>query len=194
LFHDLHHLVRDVFSNNGQHTQFLYTNLPPHIEDYINNTHFNFNANIEDVFIWSNNKNGAYSTKSGYTWLLSLTSSQDDDGIQAIWSWIWKIKAPEKYKFLIWLACHDAAPTLYLLHLRRIAGSAICTRCGDHEETSFIVSVITDIQRTFGSKLNFLVMIFFLLLASLIGSVMVLIPLTILCSLLLFGGVGEIGI
>ena len=63
--HDLHYSIRDVFSNNGQHTQFLYTYLPPHIEDYMKNTHFNFNDNIADTFIWSNNKNGAYSTKSG---------------------------------------------------------------------------------------------------------------------------------
>jgi len=87
--------------------------------------------NIEDAFIWSNNKIGAYSTKSGYTCLLSLTNSQVDDDIQATWSWIWKIKALGKYKFLVWLACHDVAPTFYVLHHRRIDGSAICSRCGD---------------------------------------------------------------
>ena len=31
--------------------------------------------------------------------------------------------------------CHDAVPTLTLLHHRKIAPSATCTRCGDHEET-----------------------------------------------------------
>ena len=95
--HDLHHSVRDVFSNIGQHTHALYTNLPPNIEDYINNTQLNFNdiqialfrdvfSNIEDAFIWSHNKNGAYSTKSGYTWLLSLSKSQTNDDIQIAWS------------------------------------------------------------------------------------------------------------
>ena len=49
--HDLHHSVRDVFSNIGQHTHALYTNLPPDIKDYINNTQLNINASIEDAFI-----------------------------------------------------------------------------------------------------------------------------------------------
>ena len=124
-----------MFSNIGQHTHVLYTNLPPNIEDYINNTHLNFNATIEDAFIWSQNKNGAYSKKSEYSWLLSLSYSQTNDGIQIAWSWIWKLKAPEKYKFLVWLACHDAVPTMTLLHHRKISPTATCTRCGDHEES-----------------------------------------------------------
>jgi len=42
---------------------------------------------------------------------------------------------PEKYKFFIWLACHDTVPTLSLLHHRHIAASATCGRCGEGEET-----------------------------------------------------------
>lgn len=68
-----------------------------------------------------------------------------------------------------------------LLHHSRIASSATCTRCGDHEET-FTVFVIADILKSFGSKLDFLDMNFSLIPASLIGSVMVLILLTLPCS------------
>ena len=134
--HDLHHSVKDVFSNNGPHTRALYTILPPAIEDYINNTHINFNASVEDAFIWSHNKNGVYSTKSGYSWLLSLSESRASANHHLSWTWIWKLKVPEKYKFLVWLACHDAAPTLSLLHHRNIAQSASCTRCGCCESDS----------------------------------------------------------
>jgi len=51
------------------------------------------------------------------------------------WSWIWKLQVPEKYKFFIWLACHDAVPTLSLLHHRHIAVSDTCGRCGEEEES-----------------------------------------------------------
>jgi ribonuclease HI len=122
-----------VFSHNGQHAQLLYTILPPHIEEFINNTHLIFNASVEDAFIWSHNKNGIYTAKSGYTWLLSNQIMVGNS--HGLWSWIWKIKAPEKYKFLIWLICHDAAPTLALLHHRRIAPSDICSRCNDYRES-----------------------------------------------------------
>jgi hypothetical protein len=49
--HDLHLSFKDVFSNNGLYTQDVYTNRPPAIENYINNTHTIFIASVEDVFI-----------------------------------------------------------------------------------------------------------------------------------------------
>jgi hypothetical protein len=72
----VHLSVKDVLAS---HSQVLYTNLPP--SDLINNLHIKFNATIEDAFIWESNKNGTYTTKSGYNYLLchndnpSLTSS-----------------------------------------------------------------------------------------------------------------------
>jgi len=71
--HDLHLTVKDVFTSGEQHTDVLYTNLPQHIADSINNSHIRFNPTIEDAFIWNQNKNGIYTTKNGYSWLLSVT-------------------------------------------------------------------------------------------------------------------------
>jgi len=101
--HNLHLSVKDVLINNRLHTQSLYTTLHPAITDTINNTHISFNASIEDAYIWLHNKNGIYSTRSGYNWLLSLSNPEDENNniISISWSWIWKLKAPEKYKFLI---------------------------------------------------------------------------------------------
>jgi len=73
---------------------------------------------------------------------------------QIAWSWIWKLKAPKKYKFLVCLACHDAVPTLALLHNRKIAPSATCIRCGA-KKLSFIVYVIALILKSFGTKSDF---------------------------------------
>jgi len=60
--------------------------------------------------------NGVYIAKSGY-------------------SWIWKLKTLEKFKLLIWLACHEAVPILALLHHLNMAASATCSRCGEDNET-----------------------------------------------------------
>jgi len=49
--------------------------------------------------------------------------------------WIWKLKLPEKLKFLFWLACHNSVPTLLLLSHRNIAPSPLCSRCGLEDET-----------------------------------------------------------
>jgi len=90
---------------------------------------------VEDAYIWNNHKNGTYSPKSGYNWLLKTV---DPDGLNLpshSWSWIWKLQLPEKYKFFFWLACHNAVDTLCLLNHKNIAPSVICSRCGLEDET-----------------------------------------------------------
>ena len=132
--HDLHLTVKDVITRSGKRSQLLYTSLPPAVSDFINNSNLRFNDAVDDGFIWHHNQNGVYSTKSGYNWLLSF---QEDHLVILSWSWIWRQKLPKKFKFFIWLACHNSIPTLSLLHHRNIAPSATCTRCGDFDETVF---------------------------------------------------------
>jgi hypothetical protein len=63
---DLQLSVKDVLSTGNYHTQSLNTQLPTLVSNALNNTSFRFNDFIEDAFIWTNNKNDAYTTKSGY--------------------------------------------------------------------------------------------------------------------------------
>jgi len=95
----------------------------------------NFNDTVEDVVIWSNKKNGTYSPKSGYNWLLQNVVADGQNMSLYTWSWIWKLQLPEKYKFLFWLACHNVAPTLSMLNHRNLAPSATCSHCGLQNET-----------------------------------------------------------
>lgn len=83
----------------------------------------------------SSNKNGVYTAKSGYTWLLSHTNTVTNVQPSATWSWIWKLKLPEKLKFIFWLACHNSFPTLFLLNNMNMASSALCSRYGLVDET-----------------------------------------------------------
>jgi hypothetical protein len=131
--HDIHLTVHDVITNDGHHTQPLYTILPSTLADIINNTRLHFNPSIADAFIWPQNKNGIYSTKSGYNWLISHQASDNNHSVT--WNWIWRLKVPEKFKFLVWLACHEAVPTLSLLNHRNMVASPTCSKCGDHEES-----------------------------------------------------------
>jgi len=70
--HDLHLTVKDVITND-QRSHMLYIPLPHAVTVFINNVIYRFNDTIDDAFIWPHNKNGVYSTKSGYHWLLSLS-------------------------------------------------------------------------------------------------------------------------
>ncbi|GAU25827.1 hypothetical protein TSUD_30910 [Trifolium subterraneum] len=133
--HDLQLSVKDVLSIGNPHTQSLYTQLPPLASDIVNNANFKFNDSIEDAFIWTNNKNDTYTTKSGYNWLLSLRDLVINHNPSHSWSWIWKIQLPEKIKFFFWLACHNFVPTLSLLNHRKMSHSATCTRCGLQDES-----------------------------------------------------------
>ena len=92
--HDIQLTIKDVITNEGHHTQSIYTILPTALAEAINNTHLSFNDSIEDAFIWSHNKTGVYSTKSGYHWLLS--HHEADNPASVSWNWIWKLKVPEK--------------------------------------------------------------------------------------------------
>lgn len=69
-------------------------------------------------------------------WLLYIPGTDTVTNSPLSWSWIWRLKISEKYKSLIWLACHNVVPTLSLHH-RNIAPSSICSRCGVHEDTLF---------------------------------------------------------
>jgi len=133
--HDIHLTIHDIITNDGHHTQTLYTILPSTLAVASNDIWLSFNLSIADAYIWSQNKNGVYSTKSGYSWLLSHHEPDNQTNISC--SRIWRLKVPEKFKFLVWLACHNDVPTLALLKHRNIVSSPTCSRCGDHEESLF---------------------------------------------------------
>jgi len=88
---------------------------------------------VEDTIIWNQNINGVYTAKSGYSWLLCNSESDTNPSSTFTWSWIWKLKIHEK--LLVWLTCHNAVPTLSLLHHYHIAPSTTFSRCGDDDET-----------------------------------------------------------
>jgi hypothetical protein len=96
--HDFKLSATDILSTWNPHTQSLYTQLPLLVNDVINNTTFKLNETVKDTFIWSIDKNGTYTTKSGYNLLLSLRDPIITHNPLHSWSWIWKLQLPKKIK------------------------------------------------------------------------------------------------
>jgi len=115
------------------------------MSENINNIHLKFNGSLEDTFIWSSNKNGTYTTKSEYSWLLSCIDPVTHSNSNLFWSWIWKLKLPEKIKFFIWLACHISVPTVSLPNHRNMPRLITTFGATSMKRLSFIVYV-TDIS------------------------------------------------
>ncbi|KAJ1417617.1 Ribonuclease H domain [Sesbania bispinosa] len=76
---------------------------------------------------WKFSPDGLYSSKHGYSWLQNHDHDMHNSA-QGIWRWIWHLAAPEKVRFMLWLALHDS-PTKEVLHRRHISDSALCPRC-----------------------------------------------------------------
>lgn len=119
----------------------LATSLPQELTDIINEISGPplFNPDMKDRWVWAAHHTGQYTVASGYLWLLSsqrnFNNSQD-------WKWVWKISAPAKVQFLVWLVAHDALPTNELRHHRGLAPSPSCQRCSSHVEN--IIHVLRD--------------------------------------------------
>lgn len=75
---------------------------------------------------------GTYTIKDGYNWLLNYTRSNPIPGHDQ--NWIWKLKALEKIKILVWSKWHGSNPSLQDLHQKGISNSSLCERCGNLEE------------------------------------------------------------
>ncbi|KAM1262994.1 hypothetical protein ACFX2G_028665 [Malus domestica] len=100
------------------------------------------NCSRWDRLIWTSNKNGQYSVRSGYHWIhssrgmarapLSLVPSNSED---STWKAIWKIKAPPKIRNFLWRAVSEALATMGGLYTRKSASSPLCPICKNQEES-----------------------------------------------------------
>ena len=86
---------------------------------------------MDDGWCWPLGKLGCYTASSTYAWLLSQNRTWLEN---SNWSWIWRLHAPEKVRFLFWLILHNAIPTNLMRFSRGLAVSALCARCNLEEE------------------------------------------------------------
>lgn len=86
------------------------------IKDYINMLCPILNEAIQNSYVWRSNLAGIYTAKEDYKWILKHNKSSSP--FELSWSWIGKLRAPEKIKLLIWSEWHDSIPTLKVLQQR----------------------------------------------------------------------------
>lgn len=71
-------------------------------------------------------KSGIYTARLGYAWLLKQAVPPNTNGS---WSWVWSLKASEKFKFLRWLISYEALPMNALRANCHLANDPSCLRC-----------------------------------------------------------------
>lgn len=63
---------------------------------------------LDDKLIWAPNRSGKFSVKSTYH--LASNVSTGDFSLDVIWKVLWKMKIPERLKFLVWKIAVNGLP------------------------------------------------------------------------------------
>lgn len=85
-----------------------------------------------DKRVWLGEKNGIYSTKSGYRLMRKKVPHTGDSATNWM-KLIWEVHIPPKIRFFLWRAAKDALPVGSLLATRGVRSELNCKRCGDEE-------------------------------------------------------------
>jgi ribonuclease HI len=91
----------------------------------------------EDKLIWSEEKDGVYSVRTGYRKFMEANNKGYRGGRVEGWSSIWKIHAPPKTKHLLWRICRECLPTRSRLRDRFVQCPVACPLCSTEEENDW---------------------------------------------------------
>jgi ribonuclease HI len=83
----------------------------------------------EDKLIWSDNRDGNYSVRSGYKVMMQAQEQETVLVQQREWSSLWKIKAPPKAKHLLWRICRGCLPSRVRLQDKHVPCQLSCPLC-----------------------------------------------------------------
>ncbi|KAG8478637.1 hypothetical protein CXB51_028481 [Gossypium anomalum] len=107
----------------------------------------------EDCLVWSGERSGIYSVRSGYRLLLqqpTLLSSRHDmspenqptllSSRHDAFKKIWATRCPPKIKIALWKFVHGFVATRPCLYNRRVGNNPSCSRCNfDHETVNHVL-------------------------------------------------------
>lgn len=89
-------------------------------------------SNIDDSLLWPIEKNGNYSTKSGYVSLMddaknsSSRPSTSFSHSAASWKGIWEALVPKRVKHFVWRVNHNAIASKLSLFTEKISRDSLC--------------------------------------------------------------------
>lgn len=96
-----------------------------------------------DTFIWTQQKSGIYSAKSGY-FVAKIEKTQSTSSLleQQQWNWqkfIWTPKLLPKIKIFMWRCALNNLPTGDNLRKKGLLGHTSCAKCGEEETIEHIL-------------------------------------------------------
>ncbi|XP_042983302.1 uncharacterized protein LOC122312704 [Carya illinoinensis] len=97
-------------------------------------------TNVPDKMVWRCTRNGEFSVRSAYhlmNEMVDMVRGQTSATTQnwTLWASIWKIRAPNAYKMLLWRASLESLPTTLNLFKRKVVDAPYCPVCLTEEET-----------------------------------------------------------
>jgi hypothetical protein len=110
----------------------------------------------EDKLIWSENRDGVYSVRSGYKVMMQIKKQNDALSQRSDWLRLWKIKAPPKAKHLLWRICRGCLPSRVRLQEKHVPCILSCPLC-DHpheDEWHAFFTCTTSIQARHAAGLD----------------------------------------
>ncbi|KAL7200926.1 hypothetical protein ACSBR1_032779 [Camellia fascicularis] len=90
-------------------------------------------TNVEDNPRWVKSPDGEFSTSSAYELIIDHQSQEGD------WSWIWKLKVPQKLKSFVWLVLHEKILTNHMRKLRDLTNDLSCPYCDSVEDIEHLL-------------------------------------------------------
>lgn len=129
---DFELLIKDVFRGGIWQWDNLITIMPSAIQEEARSLGLiTFHHSAMDVLYWAGSSSGEYTVKSGYEWIIARRNiSMDKFKV-----WVWKIKAPQKIRVLLWFTVHDSLPTNKLRFKRWLGPSLLYPMCGLEPES-----------------------------------------------------------
>jgi hypothetical protein len=118
---------------------------PLHVANRIIETPL-INVVEDDKLLWSDSIDGNYSVKSGYKVVMNDTRRAGDLEHNGDWLGLWKIKAPQKAKHLLWRICRGCLPTRLRLQEKHVNCQLSCPLCNHDVEDDWHAFISCDVS------------------------------------------------
>lgn len=89
---------------------------------------FFLKTEITDEIVWGHSKDGSYTARSVFRWLIQ--ARQPTVALMGRGPWVWALKLPENVKHFLWLTDHQCLPTNLFRTNIHISTDASYCRCG----------------------------------------------------------------
>ena len=118
--------VKDLWVNGQWCFDSTATLIPNDVKNHITCSPIR-QSEADDGWIWHPKVDGNY-----YGWLLDRCGRRANE---LSWKWVWRFKALEKVKHLLWFYLHEALPTNMLWCHRGMSQNPRCMRCSGEQES-----------------------------------------------------------